>query len=42
MSAITLVSRLTGYVRVVVMAYALGATALVNFGGAKVGLGDSI
>ena len=41
MSAITVISRLTGYVRIAVMAYALGATAVVSFGGSKVGIGDS-
>ncbi|MCL5292161.1 MAG: murein biosynthesis integral membrane protein MurJ [Actinobacteria bacterium] len=41
MSSITVVSRITGYMRIAVMAYALGATAVVSFGAAKVGIGDS-
>ncbi|MHB0976392.1 MAG: murein biosynthesis integral membrane protein MurJ [Candidatus Aquicultorales bacterium] len=41
MSSITVVSRLTGYLRVAVMAFALGATAVISFGGGRVGIGDS-
>lgn len=41
MSSITIVSRILGYARVAVMAYALGATAQVIFAGNKVGIGDS-
>ncbi len=41
MSAITALSRITGYVRILVLAYALGATTLVSFRGSRVGIADS-
>ncbi|MCL4498782.1 MAG: murein biosynthesis integral membrane protein MurJ, partial [Chloroflexi bacterium] len=41
MSAITVVSRITGFVRIAVMAAALGATKAVAWNSAKAGLGDS-
>lgn len=41
MSALTALSRVTGYIRILVLAYALGATTLVWFAGARVAIADS-